>query len=555
MTPIQNEQEKLNAAISGIAAHDSLQLEEIFEKCRTDSKKMTLLIRAFCESYLIDRNRRPLKLRPMQEDIVIEALTYPDGDSGKHRKVAILAPRGSGKSFALSVATIIYMFFKRFRDLIFILAPSEDQASLIFNYVYRHFADNAFLNGLVDHYRFHNKPNITMKGGTVLRRAPIAASNQGQAIRGQHPTFLIVDESPLIDDKLFIDNVEPCIISNSAPFINLGTPKSKENHMYRYLYDEAYGDSFSRMHYTWRDAVKRGRAYDPPYTEEDMLTKMMEWGEDSIYWRTEYECEFVESVSNIFNPEILRSTFQPIQFLEGGTGHGNCTVGVDIGKSVNSTVISVWSTQKSSDQNVATLIYLEEISPRTGGHDIPYQRERIISIAHSYGADKLIIDATGIGGAIETEMRMACMEHGIHFLPFIFTGGPRGTKTQVYRDMVSYFQKNQVLIPDPKNLPAEDAKLVNKWYREHVDLEYTMDAAQKTEKIAAPSGKHDDYCDSTAIALHAALSMLPSSGNFSSVTIHRENPLNKPSNNYSGQGLYTSRRGRNTLNKHAPGGI
>ena len=255
MTMIKNEQKKLNAAISGIAAHDSIALEKIFETCRTDAKKMTLLVRAFCECYLIDNKRRPLKLRPMQEDIVVESLTYPDGDPEKHRKVAILAPRGSGKSFALSVAVVVYMFFKRFRDLIFVLAPSEDQASLIFNYCYRHFADNAFLEGLVKHYRFHNKPNITMKGGTVLRRAPIAASNQGQAIRGQHPTFLIVDESPLIDDKLFIDNVEPSIISNTAPFINLGTPKSKENHMFRYLYDESYADSFTRLHYTWRDAV------------------------------------------------------------------------------------------------------------------------------------------------------------------------------------------------------------------------------------------------------------------------------------------------------------
>ena len=40
---IKNEQKALNAAISGIAAHDSLALEEIFEKCRTNKKKMTLL--------------------------------------------------------------------------------------------------------------------------------------------------------------------------------------------------------------------------------------------------------------------------------------------------------------------------------------------------------------------------------------------------------------------------------------------------------------------------------------------------------------------------------
>ena len=300
MKAIVNETKKFNAAISGAGAHDSRALENIFEKCRHDKKKMTTLVRAFCEAYLVDNQNRPLKLRPLQESIVVTALTHPA--NGKQRKMAILAPRGSGKSYALSVAATVYMFFKRFRDLIFILAPSEDQASLIFNYVYRHFADNAFLSGLVKNYRFHNKPNITLKGGTVLRRAPVAASNQGQAIRGQHPTFLIVDESPLIDDKLFIDNVEPCIVANKAPFINLGTPKSKENHMWRYLYDDAYADTFTRLVYTWKDAVKAGRAYTPPYTESEMLDKMVEWGEDSIYWRTEYECEFVESVSNIFNP-------------------------------------------------------------------------------------------------------------------------------------------------------------------------------------------------------------------------------------------------------------
>ena len=144
---LKNEQKKLDAAISGKGAHDSRFLEDIFEQCRHDEKKMTVLLRAFCESYLIDNERRPLKLRPLQERIIVKSLTYPS--NGKQRKMAILAPRGSGKSFALSVAATIYMFFKRFRDLIFVLAPSEDQAALIFNYIYRHFSDNSFLSSLV----------------------------------------------------------------------------------------------------------------------------------------------------------------------------------------------------------------------------------------------------------------------------------------------------------------------------------------------------------------------------------------------------------------------
>ena len=69
---VKNEQKKLDAAISGKGAHDSRFLEDIFEQCRHDEKKMTVLLRAFCESYLIDNERRPLKLRPLQERIIVK---------------------------------------------------------------------------------------------------------------------------------------------------------------------------------------------------------------------------------------------------------------------------------------------------------------------------------------------------------------------------------------------------------------------------------------------------------------------------------------------------
>ena len=550
---MMKDQSHLKTILTGKGGLDSRQLENIFKKCRLDRGKMRKLVRAFCSAYLIDGKQRPLRLRPLQEDIILECLM--ERDDGKQTKLAILAPRGSGKSFALSVAVTIYMFFNRFRDLVFILAPTEDQAALIFNYVYRHFADNSFLNGLVANYRFHNKPNITLKGGTIMRRAPLAPSNQGQAIRGQHPTFLVVDESPLIDDKLFIDNVEPAIVSNRAPFINLGTPKSKDNHMYRYLYDDGYADTFTRLHYTWRVAVKQGEAYYSPYTEEEMLDKMTEWGEDSIYWRTEYECEFVESVANVFNPEKIKGCYDDYELTrldgDGLSGGSSINVGVDIGKSVNSTVISAWSLDKSDHENIARLIYIEEINARTGGHDIPYQRQRIMDVARALGADKVIIDATGIGGAIEQDIRRACIDDSIHFISFVFTGGPKGTKTQMYRDYQSYIQQGRVIVPNPDNLNRQEAKLVNKWLREHIDLEYTMDAANKTEKIAAPSGKHDDYCDSSAMGIHATLTMLPSSGTFGSGKMSSNSQRRAVPNRgtYTGQGIFNTRRRNNRLNK------
>ena len=520
------ETKNLKKTLSGAGALDTRNLEQIFESCRSSDKKMRQLVEAFCQAYLYDGKQRPLKLRPLQMDIIIASLTH--AANGKQRKLAILAPRGSGKSYALAVAVTIYMFFKRFRDLIFVLAPSEDQAALIFGYVYRNFKDNPFLDSLVDNYKFHNKPHIRLRGGTMMRRAPLAPSNQGQSIRGQHPTLCIVDESPLIDDSLFVDNVEPAIVSNKAPFINLGTPKSKDNHMWRYLYDDAYADSFTRMVFTWRDAIDQGEAYSPPYDEEEMLNKMMEWGEDSIYWRTEYECEFVESVSNVFTPEKLKGCFDDYEIytpdtLEQGRDYGpQITVGVDIGKSVNSTVITGWRREKpmgdDAGEDIARLIYIEEINARTGGHDIPYQRKRIMDVATTLCADKLIVDCTGIGGAIEQDLRVACINTSpqIHFVPFIFTGGPRGSKTQVYRDYVSFVQQRLVKVPNPENLIPHVKRLIMKWYREHRDLEYVMDVSNKTERISAPDGKHDDYCDSSVMAIHATLSMLPANAAFTS---------------------------------------
>ena len=551
MIPVANQTKELKAALSGQNKFDSQNLSIFFAEVRKNEKKMEKLVRAFCETYLLDKQQRPLRLRPLQMDIIVKSLTYPDGDSAKQRKLAILAPRGSGKSWALSVAAVIFMFFNRFRDLVFVLAPTEDQCALIFDYCLRHFKDNKFLDSLISNYKLHNKPHIKMKGGTILRRAPVAPSNQGQSIRGQHPTLLIVDESPLIADELFIDNVEPAIVANKAPFINLGTPKSKENHMYRYLFDEGYQDTFTRLHYTWRNAIVKGEAYSSPYDEEEMLNKMTEWGEDSIHWKTEYECEFVESISNVFIPENIRRCFEDYELITretigtiGDTGSNN-SVAVDIGKSVNSTVISVWRTEKTDDGNIARLLYLEEIGPKSGGHDIPYQRQRIMEVADDFNAARVIIDATGIGGAVEQDIRVECIPRSIHFLPFVFTGGPRGSKTYAYRDYVSFVQKNVIRVPNPDVQEGEAKKLMWKWYREHIDLTYVMDSTQKTEKISAPNGKHDDYCDSSVMAVHSALSMLPASASLTGASIRKKNSASRPTR--SGRtGLIST--GRRSLN-------
>ena len=275
-----------------------------------------------------------------------------------------------------------------------------------------------FLDSLVDNYKFHNKPHIRMKGGTLMRRAPLAPSNQGQAIRGQHPTFCIVDESPLIDDSLFVDNVEPAIVSNKAPFINLGTPKSQKRItcgvICMMMPIQILG---RRLWFTWRDAVdKVGDSYEAAYTEEDMLEKMMEWGEDSMYWRTEYECEFVESVSNIFNPEKIKACFHDYELYhpeesphEGGKWFTNyCGLLTLVNLLI--LLLLVDGTEKADDSDVARLIYMWKRLILELADMIFHINVSVLWILlTNFGVGRLIVDCTGIGGAIEQDLRIACI--------------------------------------------------------------------------------------------------------------------------------------------------
>ena len=172
-----------------------------------------------------------------------------------------------------------------------------------------------------------------------------------------------------------------------------------------------------------------------------------------------------------------------------------------------------------------------------------------MDVARGLGADKVIIDATGIGGAIEQDIRRACIDDSIHFIGFVFTGGPKGTKTQMYRDYQSFIQQGRVKVPNPKLLNKDDAKVINKWTREHFDLEYTMDAAQKTERISAPSNKHDDYCDSSAMGIHATLSMLPSQVTFASASVNRTRRVERAERpNHPGSHIFATTRLTNQLN-------
>ena len=71
MIPVANQTKELKAALSGQNKFDSQNLSIFFAEVRKNEKKMEKLVRAFCETYLLDKQQRPLRLRPLQMDIIV----------------------------------------------------------------------------------------------------------------------------------------------------------------------------------------------------------------------------------------------------------------------------------------------------------------------------------------------------------------------------------------------------------------------------------------------------------------------------------------------------
>jgi len=457
------------------------------------------VIKSFCYTFLKDDRQRKVKLTPMQLSMVLACF--------KNQNVAIVAPRGSGKSFALAVAITMWLYFYRAGEEVFVLAPFIDQTKKIFSYVLNFFESAPELRKMIRHIRFDNTPVLRLHDGSVLKPRSVSRTNKGKSVRGQHATFLVVDESSLIGDDIFIPNVEPMVVRHQAPFINIGTPFSKNNHFYRYLYDDAYND-FKRLFFTYKDGLIRGDAYEPAYSEEFIEQKKKQWADHPERFDTEFGCRFMED-SGRFIPygSVKDKIFERYRLDRNSDGENY--VSVDFGRMKNSTVISCFEKVYDAGISKIKLKDIEEIIPSKDALAFPIQRQRIINMSRKYNCRKIIIDATGIGLGQLDELKKELGEDEIKVVPFKFTSTGETSKSKSYIDFREYLQQGRIIFPYPKYLAEigqlKSARLIEKGLDQLFDLGYEIRTDMNLVVKCLPN-HHDDFCDSWLMAAVKILS-------------------------------------------------
>lgn len=426
----------------------------------------------FITSFLRHPDGTPVTLHTAQLAIVgafMETDQYVD--------LVIEAGRQLGKSTGLAWLACWYLV--RFANRhVYIVAPSLDQARIIYNEVVWQFENTALrvlVKGKPVDFPF---PHLSIVNGSHLHGR---GANSPKYLRGKPVHLLIEDEAAFFKDGIHPNTIEPMFtVTSRMPYtgiIRVSTPFGDG--------DFSEGVSAAKRDTTGASKYLHFTSYDNPYANRQLLDRIRErYGEDSLIWRTEYMAESVGSELAVFDPqEIKRAYEQYPHVTEQGTvqypypaeaGH-QYVQGVDLANRRDYFVATVL------DRTKPLAVQVKHDRYQKRGYGV--YKSIIRSNFGRYNNAQTLVDSTSLGESVVEDLS------DIRAEGYRFTGS--AAKYDLVHGLVRAFNENRVAIPMVRELVSE---LRNYQY------EITT---SKTLRMEAKQG-NDDYVMSLALAVELA---------------------------------------------------
>lgn len=428
------------------------------------------------------------------------------GLSGTH--LGILASRGFGKSVALALIAIIWCFFSSKGEDAFIVAPTSNQTDKVFDYIcdFLKCGKNGYLMegdpsiGYlgVESVRRGQKPVIRWRQGTIFRPACASRTNRGETMRGQQPTFEIIDESSYISDDIYYRTLKAGLGSvrgdHEVVIIESGTPDTK-NHFYDLFNDKAKFGHYMTVRFDFEDGIRCNR-----YTPERIKELMAEaGGYDSEEFKSEYRCIFPSSVTNFF--KNLDDVFSNEVVEWSPMPKVTYVAGLDLGRMIDNTVLTIGRYEIKDDGDYIDVVHIEELVQM----EYPEQYEQICKVLKEWNVQQCVVDFTGAGIPIYESLTYTAAGNGVNtiFEKFVFSST---TKYPAYLNLRRHFANSpqtRIRYPDIKHQvirahPQWD--LFNKAYNEFMDMIQKRTNSEsdnnKYKIMPSKSRGHDDFVDS-----------------------------------------------------------
>lgn len=196
-----------------------------------------------------------------------------------------------GKSETISLGIVATMVTRKVKILI--VAPSGKQSEIIMRNVIGHFFDNPILEAMIEYEgpkaklkQERSRRRLMTRNGSELMTLTADARNlrsQAKSLMGFGADIVIVDESSLIYDSMFIKILRMVGGVRNGKLIQLGNPWEK-NHFYRaFTYDRYF-----KVHIDYKQGIREGRL------KEEFLEEALDELSD-LEFKVLYKSEFPES--------------------------------------------------------------------------------------------------------------------------------------------------------------------------------------------------------------------------------------------------------------------
>jgi len=247
-------------------------------------------------SSLYQINGEPLVLSPSEIEI-FEDIFYK-----KYPLNITIAFTRFGKSLTTALAVLTRCLF--YPEKWAIIAPTEKQAKIIMNYIIDHLFDNEFIisklqveegESLEKLRRERSKKRITLKvynqndySEIYILSAYSTKEDPLKGLLGFGAENIVLDESALIDDKVYV-GILRMLGDSKKPFLfELGNPV-KRNHFYETFQNPKY----HKIIVDYKKGLEEGR----------ITQEQVDLMKDKPFFDVLYECKFPENYGIVINKE------------------------------------------------------------------------------------------------------------------------------------------------------------------------------------------------------------------------------------------------------------
>ena len=390
----------------------------------------------------------------------------------KDRFIVYRSGRQVGKTMSTAVKAIHFAFFaplqlKTVKDecTIVIAAPTQNQATIMFDRIRSLVINNDFLKGYIVRNTQSELWVNYLDGKGMSKIITRATGETGVSLRGYSPHCIIADECSFIKSSI-LKAFLPSGMATHARVWLTSTPFSKSG----YFFEACQNAKPSNPDGMWIEF--HVKSTDSPLIQEDpsFLEEIKKLTRDEYV--QEVEGEFLDIGNALIPNNLIKEAIVDYK----PRGRINYYMGVDIARTGrDETVFTVIGVDEDE------VVFVEDVIAEAQSNVVDVCG-RIGDLVRDYKVESVFIDETGLGGGLVDLAR----ERDLPVRGVVFT---LQEKAEMYKNLRLLFENHKIKL-------KEINKLV--YQLSYLRREYTETGVMKIK-----SEEHDDYPDSLVLACRA----------------------------------------------------